>query len=292
MPTPIIIPDELKKLPLRYGLLQGKLPPSTEVGWEYCNNFSHDSSTLLNWLKVGWNYSVLGGFGGATFVDSDDKIFTDYMDSKAPNTFTVKSRRGKHWYFICLKGYENRNLKNKVGEVRVKGRYVVGPGSIHPETKQPYEIINNTPIAVVTPEQLDNLLKDWIVISPETTFDPFFVPSPPLELPQDDFIKYLNELIPQKCVLQQNLKTAPSHSARVAFGAWLNFLQMRLDEAQVIVDKLAEFAQWEDRQNVTTRHYQIRNVISKGYKPYSCLKLQKEGWCIGEKCPMFKSGGK
>jgi hypothetical protein len=290
--SPITIPDQLKKLPLRYGLLQGKEPPATERGWETINNFPAGHPTLERWMSIGWNYSVICGFANLIVVDSDTDSFTTYMDSKAPKTFTVKTRRGKHWYYVCP-GFDNLNLKDKVGEVRAKSRYVVGPNSIHPDTRQPYAVIFDYDVTTLSAEELNRLLKEWKAyevkdISPFD--DPFFVPTQCPDLPEDQFIQYLNALCPYKCILYQNLRSAPSHTARVAFVAWLNFLHYSLEEAYQLIDKLAEFARWEDRANMGYRHYQIRTVISRGYKPYSCDKMIKEGWCVGKKCQMFRRG--
>jgi len=286
---PIAIPDQLKKLPLRYGLLQGKLPPATEMGWEDKNNFTYDHPTLLNWLKVGWNYSVICGYANLVVIDSDFEVFTKYMDENFPETFTAKTRRGKHWYSICP-GYDNLNLKNKVGEVKARRVYVVGPNSIHPESKQRYEVIKDVEVVTIAREEMDNILREWVVALPqESAFDdPFFTPTQYSNLPDDAFIKYLDTLIPQKCILQQCLKSAPTHTARVALCAWLHFLKFNIDEAYKTIDKLAEFARWDDRENEQYRHYQIRHVMSRGYKPFSCDKLAREGWCIGGKCSLFK----
>lgn len=286
---PISIPDQLKKLPLRYGLLQGKLPPATEAGWENKNNFTYDHPTLNNWLRVGWNYSVICGYGDLVVIDSDSDIFTKYMISNFPDTFTVKTRRGQHWYSICPQ-YDNLNLKDKVGEVRAKSRYVVGPNSIHPDSKQRYAVVRDVEVVTIPREEMDKILKGWVVALPQSSAfdDPFFTPVQCPDLPEDTFIKYLDTLIPQKCILQQCLKTAPTHTARVALCAWLLFLKFTINEAYQTIDKLAEFARWDDRENEQYRHYQIRHVLSRGYKPFSCDKLAKEGWCVGSKCSLFK----
>lgn len=95
------------------------------------------------------------------FTDGDDslkRLCIDY-DIDLNTTFVVKSGRGDgglHAYFSAPTGYYNFNdLKhridgkwvNKYPGVEFKGRrhYLVGPGSIHPDTGAAYKIVNGDP---------------------------------------------------------------------------------------------------------------------------------------------------
>lgn len=71
-----------------------------------------------------------------------------------PQTFSVKSTKGLHFYFkhtaVSRELKKNIQLKdnqgNVLGDVKVNNGYVVGPGSTHP-TGKPYELVNDAEIA-------------------------------------------------------------------------------------------------------------------------------------------------
>jgi putative DNA primase/helicase len=82
-----------------------------------------------------------------------------------PETFTVASNKGMHFYFKHTAASQslgkNIQLKDKTGNVRcdikVHNSYVVAPGSIHPCGK-PYEVLNNADI-VEAPDWLVTWIK-------------------------------------------------------------------------------------------------------------------------------------
>ena len=77
------------------------------------------------------------------------------------STFAVKTGGGGiHLYFKKPRGFATRGLiKEYFGiEFKSKGNYVVGAGSIHPDTKKEYTILYDRPIAQV-PQTLLELLK-------------------------------------------------------------------------------------------------------------------------------------
>lgn len=66
------------------------------------------------------------------------------------NTFTVESSAGKAHYYFRRDGFKIRNLElGKLGSLRADNMYVVGPGSIHPKTGEPYRIVNDAPVATL-----------------------------------------------------------------------------------------------------------------------------------------------
>ena len=66
------------------------------------------------------------------------------------NTFTVESSAGKAHYYFRRDGFKIRNLElGKLGSLRADNMYVVGPGSTHPKTGEPYRIINDAPVATL-----------------------------------------------------------------------------------------------------------------------------------------------
>lgn len=107
--------------------------------------------------------------GGVFFfeVDSPDVIprLEKQTAQTVPNTFKVRSRPGRgHFYFRHTKAsmaMGNISQTYVIGQdwsVRTNREYVVGPGSIHPDTKQPYAALNwGTPIAEA-PDWLINWL--------------------------------------------------------------------------------------------------------------------------------------
>jgi hypothetical protein len=74
-----------------------------------------------------------------------------------PSTFTVQSsQEKKHLYYRYPqngKEYGNRSIKHPLNpkqsvlDVRGNGGQVVAPGSVHPDTKEPYRILNDVAIA-------------------------------------------------------------------------------------------------------------------------------------------------
>jgi hypothetical protein len=101
----------------------------------------------------GNNYGVLGGRGELIIIDADTPVISDLIQKSLPATFTVKSGRGFHYYYLC------QDLKQKIilqkdgqhyGDIIANGSQIVGPGSIHPESKQPYLITNNIEISRIS----------------------------------------------------------------------------------------------------------------------------------------------
>jgi hypothetical protein len=112
----------------------------------------------------------------------------------------------------------------------------------------------------------------------------FFVPST-----ADDLLKYLDGILQQKCVLQDLITPHPEHETRIAYIALLNYLDFTAEEAISLTDRVAEYSQWDDRDNAAQRHYYVRHAINRKYVPYSCKKLKEKGLhCIGNGCPLYE----
>jgi hypothetical protein len=102
-------------------------------------------------------------------VDSPDVIprLEKQTGQTMPNTFKVRSRPGRgHFYFrhtVASRAMGNISQTYVIGQdwsVRTNREYVVAPGSIHPDTKQPYTALNwETPI-VEAPDWLISWLLD------------------------------------------------------------------------------------------------------------------------------------
>jgi hypothetical protein len=97
--------------------------------------------------------------GGVWFFEVDSPDVVPRLEKQTgqtmPNTFKVRSRPGRgHFYFRQTRAsMEMGNISQTyvMGQdwsVRINREYVVGPGSIHPDTGQPYTALNwDTPIA-------------------------------------------------------------------------------------------------------------------------------------------------
>jgi len=109
-----------------------------------------------------------------------------------------------------------------------------------------------------------------------------------ISMEENNLVTYLREIVSQKCVLNDLLTVHPEHETRVAFMGVLNFLDFTIDEAQNLVDRIADYAKWDDKANSDDRRYYVDHAIRRRYKPYSCKKLHEKGLkCIGKDCPLY-----
>jgi P4 family phage/plasmid primase-like protien len=158
----IEIPKQLQDEKFRFMLINSREKTPFESEWNTKNNYSYNYSKLLEHLSKNGNYGILCG-DGLVVVDSDSEKLDDALQ-KLSATFTVKTSKGKHYYFFCKnceKSFTIIKNKKHYGEVQSTGRCVVGPNSIHPSGII-YQVINDVPIAEVIFEQLKESLKDFI----------------------------------------------------------------------------------------------------------------------------------
>jgi P4 family phage/plasmid primase-like protien len=157
-----VVPLQLQSS--KYGfvklLLEAKKPFENE--WQK-NPYSYEE--IAPWIEQGYNYGVLGGCGDLIAVDADTEELSEVVRDKMPETFTVKTSSGFHYYYIC------QDVRNKIvlmkggehyGEIISSGSQVVGPGSIHPDTGKAYEVFNDVEIAAVSQEEIFNNLAEYI----------------------------------------------------------------------------------------------------------------------------------
>ena len=149
---------------------RAKYPPPK--GWaEPENQLSPDDPDLLALLKRGGNYAVIGG-RGLVLMDTDDPE-TEAIAQTLPPTFTVQSGgKGTRYHRYYRTDLEKTIPLRKVpapgekkrgyGELRAGRSYVVGPGSVHPETGTKYLIADPQPLAFVPEAQLREAFKDYI----------------------------------------------------------------------------------------------------------------------------------
>ena len=153
------IPDQLQKDGFGFVRLKPRTKIPFEQDWQ---NKPYSFIEIQAWADQGNNYGVQGGYGGLIIIDADAAEISDIVDRRLPGTFTVKTRKGFHYYFFC-EGVEKKIVLKKdttakeddhFGEIIAKGSQVVGPGSIHPVTGALYQVVNDATIAKITPEQI------------------------------------------------------------------------------------------------------------------------------------------
>ena len=100
------------------------------------------------------NYAVVcGETSGVIVVDVDSPeiihtMFTDFESVKQKTLVVKTGSGGYHIYFeyddtISTMRLDNTEKHQHV-DIQSQGTYVIGPGSIHPDTKKEYEIISST----------------------------------------------------------------------------------------------------------------------------------------------------
>lgn len=90
---------------------------------------------IQKWISKGNNYGVMGGRGNLVIVDSDDATLSDLIYKELPETFTVKTSKGNHFYYI-VPIVDKKIILTKdglhFGEIISHGSQVVGPNCKHP----------------------------------------------------------------------------------------------------------------------------------------------------------------
>jgi hypothetical protein len=88
---------------------------------------------------------VCGEVSGIVAVDLDDDSAVAWAKTNLPETpWRTKTGRGEHWFYQLPDGWKPPPgpLPYK-GQLQAAGRYVVAPGSIHPDTGRPYEALGD-----------------------------------------------------------------------------------------------------------------------------------------------------
>src|SRR3989344_8735942 len=165
-------PRQLQKESFGFVKLKPKSKLPLEREWQ---KNPHDLRKINEWVKQGNNYGVMGGYGGLIIIDADAAVIKELIEAKLPPTFTIKSRGDKrHFYYLCPEIKSKIVFNDKIepagflegedhyGEIISFGSQVVGPGSIHPETNNPYEIINDIEISNISKEHVYSALAEYL----------------------------------------------------------------------------------------------------------------------------------
>ena len=136
----------------------------TELAWQKTNNYSYNDPELLQWLREGGNYGVIGR-NGFLIIDTDEKETVEKLKEIPIKTFTVKTAKGLHSYFFTTDQIENMKFfegEKDMGQIQADDRYAVAPNSIHPSGEK-YEVVNDVAIAEITLPTIQLLFGDWLV---------------------------------------------------------------------------------------------------------------------------------
>jgi len=131
---------------------------------------------LSSWLKLvdeqyegkfpeGCNVAIICGTTSNNLfvVDLDDSTLYDDFEFYHGVTFTVKTSKGYHFYFrnngLPIPGRKLVDKRGRPVDIKSHGGYVIAPGSIHPDTKKPYEIICDKPVLTIDPNEIKDFLE-------------------------------------------------------------------------------------------------------------------------------------
>lgn len=119
--------------------------------WEPFQKKHATPRQLQIWFEKGGNLAIVCGevSGGLLVIDFDTTESFDRLCRDHPDLIeglpVVRTGKGFHVYLRCADPGGNRKLAVIAGvkaiESRGEGGYVVAPGSIHPDTHKPYELI-------------------------------------------------------------------------------------------------------------------------------------------------------
>jgi len=147
--------EEMKKTPEWQPL--GKAP--FEKAWQE-KGYQYNDAKLIQHIKEGNNFGVIGGYGNLRILDIDDSDLGETLQKKLDTFTVITGGGGRHFYFIS--DYEkNHVLVNELGELRAKNYQVVSAPCKHP-SENFYEVINDTKIKEISAEELKELIKPYI----------------------------------------------------------------------------------------------------------------------------------
>jgi hypothetical protein len=156
-----VFPVDHPELPTCAGIRTATHDPATctDRGKHPCVKWSEWATTDTGRIAAEWsgasrNVGIACGPSGLLVVDEDTLDgFAKYAVSvghQVPATLTVTTGKGRHYYFVASADAELGNrtgaLKGHGVDIRGRGGYVVGPGSLH-ATGRVYTVENDTDVA-------------------------------------------------------------------------------------------------------------------------------------------------
>ena len=84
-------------------------------------------------------------------------MFTETVREHLSETFTVRTGSGNYHFYYRSNHGQNQSFKiesNEFGSIRSDRWHAVGPGSVHPETGEEYQVAVNTELSILTQDSL------------------------------------------------------------------------------------------------------------------------------------------
>jgi len=169
-----MIPGPIKHLKFLKVLKNSK--KAFEEEWQNRPECWHSEEEISEWRKTGGNYGVIcGSITGLSVIDCDHEKYIKLVEEGLPKTFSVRSSSDKkrHFYYSINnwpEGKQKFSLENpdnpedssmQGGDFRHGNFYIMGPGSIHPDTKQPYTVVDDFSIAKIDFKDIDAIFKPF-----------------------------------------------------------------------------------------------------------------------------------
>ena len=87
---------------------------------------------------------ICGVVSGVVAADLDDASAVAWATENLPATpWRTKTRRGEHWFYRLPETWTQPSSLPYQGQLQSTGRYVVAPGSIHPDSGDTYEALGD-----------------------------------------------------------------------------------------------------------------------------------------------------
>ena len=155
----ISIPEKLKEF--SFVKVRTKDKKAAENWGKEENHYNYNSLKLKKHLDSDGNYGILTG-NGMIVIDIDNTKILDEVN--LPETFTVKTSKGVHYYYysdLNSKIILLNSSKEHFGEIQSKGQYIIGPNSIHPNGSK-YEIMTDIPLSYLSKKKIKELFINYI----------------------------------------------------------------------------------------------------------------------------------
>lgn len=156
----VSIPCNLQRSEFRFIPIKPRGKTPIEKHWPSVNNYRYDDDKFLCFLGKGYNYGVLGGYGDLVILDFDDPDLFKKNESKLPRTLISKTFRGYHVYgknpALESRKFLDDNKKPLI-EIQAKGKFVVGPNSIH-EKGIIYQVYRDNDISNISDDCISSIV--------------------------------------------------------------------------------------------------------------------------------------
>jgi len=281
-----MIPKQLQNPEFRFCLLKPKEKIPFEKNWQK-KGYTYDSPKLLEHIKNGGNYGIIGGFGNLRILDIDDPILAKELEKKLPVFIVKTGGGGKHFYFISFYN-KNHVLANEKGELRANNYQVVGAGSTHPNGNK-YEVYNDIQI----PEIATDLLK--MILEPYIRKEPTIITTLELDKKKDtsrsglEYRKVLalikegktKEQIFQEMMAYSKWATAPVQYRETTYQKALAFTEQTIDEETIkkickevypkLIQILKEYCDLKEEHYNLIALWIIGTYLHKGFRTFPYL---------------------